>query len=114
MDVPAPPLPCFLAEWYPPESTAEPIEQTMARLVDAAAAMTTEGSPVRMHMAIAVPTDEVVFGVFSAGSARLVVETSQRAGLPARRVTAAMGSWGPVLTSRAGGTSPVRGNTKSP
>jgi hypothetical protein len=46
-----------------------------------------------MLVAITVPTDEVIFGVFAAGSAKLVVETSQRAGIPARRVTAAVGSY---------------------
>ena len=46
-----------------------------------------------MVVAIAVPTDEVIFGVFEAASAQLVVDTSRRAGIPARRVTAAVGTY---------------------
>ena len=38
---------------------------------------------------LAVPTDEVLFAVFTAGSASIVAQTCDRAGIPAQRVTTA-------------------------
>ncbi|MGP4056551.1 hypothetical protein ACTWP6_17295 [Mycobacterium sp. 4D054] len=44
-----------------------------------------------MHLLsmVAVPGDEVLFGVFTAGSASAVAQTCDRAGIPAQRVTTA-------------------------
>ena len=39
---------------------------------------------------LAVPTDEVVFGVFAAGTADVVAQTCRQAGVPAQRLTAAI------------------------
>ena len=82
-------LSCYLVEWYHPELGAEPLERTDAALDECAAAMTTEGCPVQLLMTLAVPTDEVVFGVFTAGSAHIVAAVCERAGVPAARLTAA-------------------------
>jgi hypothetical protein len=41
---------------------------------------------------LAVPSDEVIFGVFTADSPDLVTVTCQRAGIPAQRLTAVVGT----------------------
>jgi hypothetical protein len=86
----ATPVPCFLVEWYGPKLAEERIEETAAALDDCAASMSTGGSSVRLLTILAVPSDEVLFGVFTADSADLVAETCQRAGLPAQRLTPAV------------------------
>jgi hypothetical protein len=45
---------------------------------------------VRLLMTLAVPTDEVLYGVFAAHSANTVSETCRRAGIPAERLTKAV------------------------
>ena len=45
------------------------------------------GLDVQLLMTLAVPTDEVIFGVFAAGSAQTVCEVCRRAGFPAERLT---------------------------
>lgn len=90
MNHPATPVPCFLVEWYGPKLAEEPIADTAAALDDCAASMSMAGSSVRLLTILAVPTDEVLFGVFTADSADIVAETCQRAGLPAQRLTPAV------------------------
>jgi hypothetical protein len=90
MSHPATSVPCYLVEWYGPRLAGEPIEDTAATLDDCAASMSIAGSSVRLLTILAVPTDEVLFGVFTADSADLVAETCQRAGLPAQRLTPAV------------------------
>jgi len=89
MTIPVPHLSCYLVEWYRPELGAEPLEHTDAALDECAASMSAEGCPVQLLMTLAVPTDEVVFAVFTAGSAHLVSQVCQRAGVPAQRLSAA-------------------------
>jgi hypothetical protein len=86
---PATPVACFLVEWYRPRLAEEPIEETAATLDACAAAMSTAGSTVRLLTILAVPADDVCFGVFTADSADLVDRTCRRAGLPAQRLTPA-------------------------
>ncbi|BDX34655.1 hypothetical protein TUM20985_52020 [Mycobacterium antarcticum] len=83
-------VPCYLVEWYDPRMATEPIEHTAARLDDYAVSMSTPDSTVRLLTVLAVPADDVCFGVFTAASADLVAETCQRAGLPAQRLTPAV------------------------
>lgn len=80
---------CFLAEWYRSEFTDESLERTASRLGGSAATMSADGSPVHLLNVFAVPSDEVVFAVFSAGSATAVALTCDRAGLPAERLSTA-------------------------
>jgi hypothetical protein len=63
---------------------------SQSRLDECAAAMSTDGSPTKVLLTFAVPTDEVIFCVFVASSAEAVGEACARAGLPAQRVTAAV------------------------
>lgn len=83
-------MPCYLVEWYRPELTEEPVDHTAAKLNECAASMSAEGSPVQLVTMLAVPCDEVLFGIFTGSSATIVAETCDRAGLPALRVIAAV------------------------
>lgn len=83
------PTPCYLAEWYQSEVIEKPLERTAAALDDSATSISAQGSPVRLLTMLAVPTDEVIFGIFTAGSAALVTQTCDGAGIPAQRLTAA-------------------------
>jgi hypothetical protein len=90
MSHPATPVPCYLVEWYSPHLAREPIADTAATLDDCAASMSTAGSIVRLLTVLAVPADDVCFGVFTADSADIVAQTCLRAGLPAQRLTPAV------------------------
>lgn len=83
------PVPCYLVEWYHSTASDEPLDDTAARLKDSAVLMSAQGSPVRLLNLLAVPTDEVLFGVFTADSASTVAQTCDRAGIPAQRVSTA-------------------------
>src|SRR6201999_3395101 len=72
--------PCHLVEWYRRESVEGPLETNAAKLDVGVASLCAEGSDVRLLAILAVPTDEVVFGVF-AGSADDVARTCTLAGL---------------------------------
>lgn len=87
--LPAPAGQCYLVEWYRREYIAEPLDETAAKLDKSAASMCAEGSPVQLLTLFAVPTDEVVFAVFTAGSEDIVARACRRAGLPADRLSAA-------------------------
>jgi hypothetical protein len=87
MSVEAPRLPCFLVEWYRPQLTGGPIDDTAARLEMAASTVRDEGASVRLLMTLAVPAEEVLFGVFTADSSHAVSEVCLRAGFPAERLT---------------------------
>jgi hypothetical protein len=78
---------CFLAEWYWPEVTSRAIEDINDKLDSAAAAMRAEGIHVQLIITLAVPTDEVLYGMFSATSADSVVLTCERAGIPLERLS---------------------------
>ena len=77
----------FLAEWYRQELAEAPVEPTVATLDDAAAEVSASGRPVRLLAVLAVPSDAVLFGVFSAASAQIVAQTCERAGMTAQRLT---------------------------
>jgi hypothetical protein len=83
-------LPCYLVEWYGPQFSDDRLDRVAASLDASAASMCAEGSPVQLVMTLAVPADEVLFGVFAAGSAHVVTQACQRAGMPAARLTAAV------------------------
>ena len=83
-------LPCYLVEWYRPGVTAEQLNDTASRLGEDAAAICDESATVRLLLTLAVPTDEVVYGVFAALSAQTVSEVCRRAGIPAERLSDAI------------------------
>ena len=94
MSAPASGLRCYLAEWYRPELTAELFDHAVTRLDDCVASMCAQGSTVQLLMTLAVPDDEVVFGVFAAGSEQVVARVCAQAGIPARRLSLAFDARG--------------------
>ncbi|MBO0883691.1 MAG: hypothetical protein J2P17_25820 [Mycobacterium sp.] len=78
---------CYLAEWYRPEVTLQPLDDTVARLDAVAATMRVEGAVVNLLVTLAVPTDEVIYGVFAAHSPDVVVQACRRAGIPLERLS---------------------------
>lgn len=81
---------CYLAEWYRPAFDDPHLEEAAAKLTDSAATMTSAGEPVQLLAMLAVPTDEVIFGVFTARDAAQVDRACQLAGVPVARLTAAV------------------------
>jgi hypothetical protein len=78
---------CYLAEWYLPELTEQCVDEIVARLDAAAATVSDEGDPIRLLATLAVPADEVLYGVFGAASADIVSRTCIRAGAPHQRLS---------------------------
>ncbi|HZZ47891.1 MAG TPA: hypothetical protein VFE65_13480 [Pseudonocardia sp.] len=79
----------FLAEWYQAGLTEEHLDRIAAQLTDSAASAAPPDLSTRLLTMLAVPSDEVVFGVFAADSAQAVVNACLRAGLPVDRLTPA-------------------------
>jgi hypothetical protein len=77
----------YLVEWYRPNLTRELIDGMVADLNEAIASMSAEGSPVWLVMTVAVPTDEVLYGVFAADSPDLVRTACERAGSVPERMS---------------------------
>jgi hypothetical protein len=82
----------YLADWYLPEMTEQSVDDVVAKLDIAAASVSDEGTPVRLVVTLAVPTDEVLHGVFGAQSPDIVTTTCQRAGIPCQRLSAHVGT----------------------
>jgi len=82
----------YLAEWYLPELTAESVDDVVAKLDAAAVLVSSEGTPVQLVVTLAVPTDEVLYGVFGAGSSDIVSKTCLQAGVPHQRLSADVGT----------------------
>ncbi len=78
----------YLAEWYLPELTEQSVDDIVAKLDVAATIISDEGTPVRLLVTLAVPTDEVLYGVFGANSPDIVSKTCLQAGVPHQRLTA--------------------------
>jgi hypothetical protein len=83
---------CYLAEWYLPELTEQSVDELVSRLDAAAASATDEGTPVRLRLTLAVPTDEVLYGVFDAHSPDIVSRTCEQAGAPHQRLSSDIGT----------------------
>jgi hypothetical protein len=77
----------FLVEWYRPNLTRELIDGMVAGLNEAIANMSADGSPLWLVMTVAVPTDEVLYGVFAAESPDLVRAACERAGSVPERMS---------------------------
>jgi hypothetical protein len=89
MSTPASDLRCYLAEWYRPELTAEGLAHAVSILDKCVASACAAGSPVQLLMTLAVPDDDVIFGVFAAGSEQVVARVCAQAGIPAQRLSLA-------------------------
>jgi hypothetical protein len=82
----------YLAEWYLPEMTDTSVDDVVAKLDAAAVTVSGEGTPVRLVVTLAVPTDEVLYGVFGAHSPDIVSKTCLMAGVPHQRLSAQVGT----------------------
>lgn len=78
----------YLVEWYRPNLTRQLIDDMVAGLDEATASMCAEGSPVSLLITVAVPADEVLYGVFAAESPDVVRTACERAGSLAERMSA--------------------------
>jgi hypothetical protein len=78
----------YLVEWYRPNLTRQLIDDMVAGLDEATANMCAEGSPVSLLITVAVPADEVLYGVFAAESPDVVRTACERAGSLAERMSA--------------------------
>ena len=87
-----PELAHYLVEWYLPELTEDSVDDIVAKLDVAATKATDEGEPVRLLVTLAVPSDEVLYGVFGACCPEIVSTTCLRAGFPHQRLTAHVGT----------------------
>jgi hypothetical protein len=83
-------LTCYLVEWYCPEVDEIHLPEIVAEIDRSLISVRAQGASVRYLYILAVPADEVVFGVFEAGSADVVALVCRRAGIPALRLTAAV------------------------
>jgi hypothetical protein len=77
----------FLVEWYRPNLTRELIDGMVVGLNEAIASMSAEGAAVWLVMTVAVPTDEVLYGVFAADTLDLVRAACERAGSVPERMS---------------------------
>jgi hypothetical protein len=85
-------LASHLAEWYLPELTTESVDDIVAKLDAATTSMSYDGIAVRLVITLAVPKDEVLYGVFAAHSDEVVTTTCERAGVPYQRLTSGVGA----------------------
>ncbi|WP_370332624.1 hypothetical protein [Mycolicibacterium hippocampi] len=79
----------FLAEWYVQECAENDLDRIVERL-HAATTGCGACASVRLLATLAVPADEVVFGLFEATSAEVVIADCERVGLPPMRINAAV------------------------
>jgi hypothetical protein len=82
----------YLAEWYLPELTDKSVDDLVAKLDAAAMSVSSEGAAVRLLVTLAVPTDEVLYGVFGAHSPDIVSRTCLQAGVPHQRLSGHIGT----------------------
>jgi hypothetical protein len=78
----------YLVEWYRPNLTRTLIDEMVTELDSSTASMCAEGSPVWLLLTVAVPSDEVLYGVFAAESPDLVHAACARAGSVPERMSA--------------------------
>jgi hypothetical protein len=82
----------YLAEWYLPELTDKSVDDVVAKLDAAALSVSGEGAPIRLLVTLAVPGDEVLYGVFGANSPDIVSRTCLQAGVPHQRLSGDVGT----------------------
>ncbi|KLO31675.1 hypothetical protein ABW16_02315 [Mycolicibacter heraklionensis] len=73
---------CFLVEWYQPDLMESAVEAAIDRLTAPATA-----ARVKLLVALTAPSDETLFGVFSAESVDSVVTVCRQAGWHIDRIT---------------------------
>lgn len=79
----------FLAEWYRHEAEAGLTFVTEGGLQAGAAAVSASGAPIRLELALTLPTDDYAFCVFMAESVDIVWRLCLDAGAPPDRISEA-------------------------
>ena len=80
------PRPRFVVERYEPGLTFPQLKASEPEVRRAAAALTSDGHPVRYLGALLIPAEETAFVVFEADAAHWVAEASRMADLPFDRI----------------------------
>ncbi|BCI51579.1 hypothetical protein NIIDNTM18_08570 [Mycolicibacterium litorale] len=81
-----------LAEWYLPDLTEELIDAFVARIESVTAQLRAEGTDIHLVLTVAVPSDEVLYGVFDGCEPALVSRTCAQAGLAPQRLSSKVGT----------------------
>lgn len=81
-----------LAEWYLPDLNEGLIDAFVARIESVAAQMRAEGTEIHLVLTLAVPSDEVLYGVFDGCEPALVSRTCEQAGLAPQRLSSKVGT----------------------
>lgn len=81
-----------LAEWYLPDLTEELIDAFVARIESVAGRMRAEGTDIHLLLTVAVPSDEVLYGVFDGCEPGLVERMCEQAGLAPQRLSSKVGT----------------------
>jgi hypothetical protein len=98
----------YLAEWYLPEMSATSVDEMVAKLDAAAAAVSNADNRVRLVVTLSVPTDEVLYGVFGATSTDVVSLACDQAGVPFQRISGDVGArFQPCPVTEVAGSAPV-------
>jgi hypothetical protein len=84
VSAPLSPHGCYIAEWYRLELAHDALGRAVATIDACASTAVGQAPPVKLLAMLAVSTDEVVFGIFAAGSADQVADVCHQAGLPAQ------------------------------
>lgn len=73
-----------------PDISEEGLAETITLLHDSAAESSAAGRPIELLLALGIPAEEIVFGIFIATSPEVVSHTCVAAGLPFQRLNAAL------------------------
>lgn len=82
--------PCVAVECYVPQMTAGRAADFASRLSQCTRNLSAGGEAVRFTGLVALPADEICFGLFEAGSADLVKRVLQLAGIDHERIVMAI------------------------
>jgi len=76
----------YAVEVYAPKGGDAEFRAVVARLQQAAEALTREGTPITYRRSLFLPTDETSFHVVEGASRAAVIEAARRAALDAARI----------------------------
>jgi hypothetical protein len=84
---------CYLVEWYQSGPAALPTADAVKHLERVARRRDISGQAVMLLMALAVPEDQTLFGVFRAAGVDDVIDFCRQAGWPADRISTGVQPW---------------------
>jgi hypothetical protein len=83
-------MPNYLVDGYLPRSRSSELAELIARLREAAEALTAEGTEVRHVRSSFLPADELLLHLMEAESAEAAGEATRRAGIAPERIVEAV------------------------